>query len=123
MKKNTMSNKSSSELMTFYADISVRQDNVIFDRSNTRFNKLFREKSAIESELKSRAGDQRQVLLNLYDHPNMQVRLNAAKATLAIAPAAARDLLQAIHQSGWQPQAGDAGMCLWTLDEGIFKPE
>jgi hypothetical protein len=46
----------------------------------------------------------------------------AAKQTLAVAPAAARQLLEAIQASKMQPEALDAGMCLWTLDEGIFKP-
>jgi hypothetical protein len=61
-------------------------------------------------------------LMDLYGHPNMQVRLKAAKNTLAVAPQAAREQLEAIVASDWQPYAGDAGMCLWALDEGIFKP-
>ncbi len=52
----------------------------------------------------------------------MQVRVNAAKATLAVAPQQARQMLQAIADSQWQPQAGDAGMCLWNLDRGVFVP-
>ena len=51
----------------------------------------------------------------------MQVRLNAAKSTLAVAPEAARQELRAIADSREYPQA-DAGMCLGNLDEGIFKP-
>ena len=42
----------------------------------------------------------------------MQVRLQAAIIYVGIAPAAARKLIEAISQSGWQPQAGDAGMVL-----------
>ncbi len=49
------------------------------------FNKLFDKKEAIEAELRRRSGDGRGVLLSLFDHPNMQVRGNAAKATLALA--------------------------------------
>lgn len=77
---------------------------------------------AIADELKERPGDQRSALLNLYDHANAQVRLMAAKLTLAIAPVAARELIQVIADSKEYPQAMDAGMCLSALDQGIFKP-
>lgn len=52
--------------------------------------------------------------------PDMQVRLNAAKATLAVAPKAARQKLEDIAGSGW-PLAGDAGMSLWNLDRGVLN--
>jgi hypothetical protein len=85
-------------------------------------NRCVTQAMAIADELKSRSGDQRSALLKLYEHPNVQVRLMAAKLTLAVAPAAARELIQMIADSKKYPQAFDAGMCLWTLDEGIFKP-
>lgn len=89
----------------------------------------------IEDELKARGsehsrdlmplashGDQRRALLSLYDHPNLQVRLIAVTNSLALAPEEDRRVLQAIADSREYPQAGDAGMCLRNLDEGIFKP-
>jgi Domain of unknown function (DUF2019) len=83
----------------------------------------FDEMVAIEDELKTRDGDQRRELLSLYNHPNAQVRLNAIKATLAVAPEIARQALQAIADSREYPQAGDAGMSLWNLEQGIFEPK
>ena len=56
-------------------------------------------------------------------YPNMQVRLNAAKATLAVAPQAARQAVEAIAASTWPPQCYAARMCLAALDEGVFKPK
>ena len=50
------------------------------------------------------------------------VRLMAAKLTLGVAPKAARDVIQAIADSKKYPQAMDAGMCLWALNQGISKP-
>ncbi len=85
-------------------------------------NKCVEEQMAIAAELKSRPGDQRSVLFVLYEHPNVQVRLNAARLTFAVAPKAARDIVQVIADSKRQPQAMDAGMCLYALDQGIFKP-
>jgi hypothetical protein len=32
-------------------------------------------------------------------------------------------VIEAISESSHFPQAGDAGMCLWALDQGISKPE
>jgi HEAT repeat protein len=61
-------------------------------------------------------------LLRLFDHPSTQVRLSAAKTTLAIEPEDARQVLRDIADSGEYPQAGDAGKCLSNLDEGVFKP-
>ncbi len=78
---------------------------------------------AINKELKSRPGDERRALLSLLTHPNMQVRLKAAKATLAIAPIEARRVIEAIAAMTWPPQSGDAGMCLTMLDRGIFVPD
>ena len=85
-------------------------------------NRFIEQGWAIADELKSRAGDQRSALLRLFDHPNVQVRLNAARLTLAVAPTAAREVVQAIADSRQYPQAGDAGMCLSALDQGIFTP-
>ena len=60
--------------------------------------------------------------MELYNYPNMQVRVQAAKLTLAVAPVAARQEPEAIAETHWMPQAGDAGMSLSNLDRGIFKP-
>jgi hypothetical protein len=46
----------------------------------------------------------------------------AAKLTLGVAPTEARKLIEDISQSKIYPQAGDAGMTLSNLDEGVFKP-
>jgi Domain of unknown function (DUF2019) len=123
MNKHDLNARTLPELISRYIAIGIEQDEAILKRNNKKYNQLFQEKIRITEELKARNGDLRTALLDLYDHPNMQVRLNAAKGTLAVAPTAAKELLRAIHQSGWQPQAGDAGMCLWTLEEGIFKPK
>jgi hypothetical protein len=52
----------------------------------------------------------------------MQVRIKAAKNTLAIEPDAARNLLKEIQASKHYPQAMEAGMSLWNLETGVFKP-
>jgi cytochrome c oxidase assembly protein Cox11 len=123
MRQAALSNLSVEELVDRFVSLALDQDEAMLDDDIAAVNRLFWKIEAVETELKARPGDQRTALLRLYGHPNMQVRLKAAKATLAVAPEAARALLRGIESSGEQPQAMDAGMCLWTLDEGIFKPE
>jgi Domain of unknown function (DUF2019) len=110
------------QLVELFTAITLSQDEAIRMDNSAKFNRLFNEMEAVKQELKSRDGDQRQALLRLYDHPNAQVRLKAVKATLAVAPEAARRMLKAIADSSEFPQAGEAGMSLVNLERGIFKP-
>lgn len=121
MKQNKTKQMTAEQLQRRYEEIGLEQDGAILNNENAKFKKLFEEMESIEAELKARG--QRQTLMEFYDHPNMQVRLNAAKATLAIAPIEARRQLEAIKASRHFPQAGDAGMSLRNLERGIFKPE
>jgi hypothetical protein len=113
---------STAELVTRFEEIALEQDRALLMDEIAEFNRLYIQMDAVKKELKGRSDDQRRALLALYDHPNIQVRLKAAEGTLAVAPEAARGLLQSIKDSREYPQAADAGMTLWDLDRGIFKP-
>lgn len=117
-----MKSKNADALVARFVEIGVEQEQAQVDDDIALVNRLYDENAAILEELKSRAGDQRRRLLSLLDHENIKVRLNAAKATLAVEPDVARRALQAIADSGEFLHAGDAGMSLWALDEGIFRP-
>jgi cytochrome c oxidase assembly protein Cox11 len=123
MKRVNLSVLNNEGLVEMFAELAVEQDVALLSRMQRKVNSIYWRLEAIESELKSRPGDQRSALLPLYNHKNMQVRVKAAKATLAIAPESARAQLEAIRESGWQPQAGEAGMSLGFLDEGVYKPK
>jgi hypothetical protein len=110
------------ELVERFVEITLGQDEALLDDDRKMFNRLFEEMRTVLEELKSRPGDQRSALIPLYTHPNMQVRLKAAKNTLAVAPEDAHEVIQDIANSGHYPQAGEAGMSLWALEQGIFKP-
>jgi len=110
------------ELVDNFSASALRQFEAELENSVARQNKCVEEQMAIAAELKTRPGDQRAALLELYNHPNVQVRLNAARLSLAVAPTAAREVIQAVKESKQYPQAMDAGMCLWTLEQGILKP-
>jgi hypothetical protein len=122
MKSKDLHAWSIDQLVSYFAELSIEQDTALLRNDIKKVNRLFDQLEEAEHVLKTRDGDQRRALLGLYDHPNMNARVNAAKATLAVAPKAARTLLEDISKSKWQPQAGDAGMCLTALDRGIFKP-
>src|SRR5436190_20032966 len=122
MKPVDLGATSSKDLVEHFTEIVVAQDRALLGGVTTKFNRLFRQMMDVANELKGREGDQRRLLLQLFEFPNMQVRLQAAKLTLAVAPVEARRLLQTIADSNWMPQAGDAGMSLSNLDRGVFKP-
>ncbi len=123
MRRANLSVLSVPELVERFAAVCVEQNKALLWDEHAKFNRLYWQMDAIRNELKNRPGDQRSALLVLFDHPDMQVRLQAAKATLAVAPDAARRMLQRIQGWGRQPQAGDAGMSLWNLDRGVFIPK
>jgi Domain of unknown function (DUF2019) len=122
MKKIKLHAMTINQLVSQFVEIGVAQDEALLENAIAKFNRLFDQLVVTENELKSRQGDQRRALLALYKHPNIQVRLNAVKATLAVAPQEARDMLQKIADSKYFPQAGDAGMAILTLEQGIYKP-
>jgi hypothetical protein len=122
MKIAVLQATSTDQLVQQFAALAIEQDRAMLENDNPEVTRLFWRLMDIVDELKTRPGDQRTALTALYSHANMQVRLRAAKNTLAVAPHAARAQLEAISVSGWQPQAGDAGMSLRALESGDWRP-
>jgi hypothetical protein len=109
------------ELLSSFVEIGIAQGEAAEEFRTGAFNRLFDRESRILDELKHRDNDQRRILIALYDHPNIQVRLNAAKSTYALNAVGARAVFMAFADSIFSPGAGSAGMTLWALDEGIGK--
>ncbi len=122
MKRAALGDATVEELVRHFEAIALDQYEAQLDDDTARYSRLFRQMDDVKEELKRRLGDQRRALMVLYVHPNVEVRLKAAKATLAVAPEEARSLIEVIAKSHEFPQAGDAGMTLRALDQGIFKP-
>jgi hypothetical protein len=122
MTKSELQNLSVEDLVGRFVEIGLAQDKATLYDEIAKFNRLYGDMQAVVQELRSRAGDQRHALLALYDHPNLLVRLKAVKNSLALAPEEGRRVLQEIADSQDYPHAGDAGMTLSALDEGIFRP-
>jgi hypothetical protein len=109
-------------LVERFAAICLDQADALLYSDVAKFNRLYEGMVQVREELKRRPGDQRQALTALYDHQNAQVRLQAARASLAVAPQTARNVIAIIANSKIRPQAGDAGMTISNLDRGVFKP-
>lgn len=122
MNRSKLDSMSIEQLVQRFVEIGVSQDDALLRENTADYNRLFDRMQDVVQELKRRDGDQRRALIALLEHPNFQVRLKAAKATLAIAPQAARQTLEGIRTANWQPQSMDAGMTLWNLERGVFKP-
>jgi hypothetical protein len=76
------------QLVERFVAIAVEQDRALLYSEIAKYNKLFDQMTAVKNELKGRAGDRRRSLMSLYEHPNWQVRLMAAHATLVLEPVA-----------------------------------
>ena len=121
MKAVSTRDMSTEMLIEKYIEIGIAQGEAIENFDTAKFNRLFDQKAKLVRELRSRPGDERHRLLKLYDHPNLQVRLNAVNSTYALNPDAARRVFEEVQASKRFPWAGDAGMSLSMLELGLSK--
>ena len=113
---------SSEQIVRRFEQLCIEQYDAMEREEQARVNRLVWRVYALEMELKSRQGDQRRLLMKLFGHPNMQVRLAAAHANLAVDYLSARRELQAIVAEKWYPQAMDAGITIENIDTGFYRP-
>lgn len=123
MKRNEdLSVLSNDEIVRRFEQLCIEQYDAMDREELGRVNRLVWRIHALEMELKSRPGDQRRLLRRFFGHSNMQVRLSAAEANLAVDYLAARREIQDIANSKWEAQCLDAGMTLINLDNGVYRP-
>ena len=122
MSQFTLEKMTVEQLVERFVATALEQDRAIRADKNALFNRLYSQLDAIEVELKRRSGDQRRALVALLKHPNVEVRLRAAFATLALVPELARKTLQNISDWDEYPQAPDARLMLRGLDDGSYTP-
>lgn len=120
MNRVNIKNMMVNQLVERFIAIALDQYDALLDDEHAKYNRLYEQMDAIKQELKHRAGDQRRALIRLHDHPNAQVRLKSAIATLALVPEAARQTLQTISDRNEYPQAAYARDMLAALDKGTF---
>jgi hypothetical protein len=121
MKPESLKRLTVEELVELFEQIGVQQDEAILFDESDKYEELYLDLDEVDKEIRLRGLRARLDLLRLYEHPNMQVRLNAAKRTLAVSPLQARKLLEQISARKDVPQGGDAGMALRAL-ESVCRP-
>lgn len=117
MKRSTkLTDLTTEQLVALYVELGLGQNSAEKSGKTPLFNRLAKRTFEIVQELQRRPGDERITLLQLYDHPDMQVRYNAARDTWFVANVNARQKLEEIRDSKWYPQAAYAGMQISILD-------
>jgi hypothetical protein len=122
MSQSALQELTADQLIARLVQIGLSQDDAQLEGDISRFNRLYDQMREVDEELRARGREARLMLLQLYEHPNIQVRLNAAGLSLGVAPKEARLVLENIAASGHYPQAGDAGMLIGGLEDGTFRP-
>jgi hypothetical protein len=122
VKQRDLGDLAIDQLVARFAELGVAQDGALIYDQILKYNKLYKEMTAVELELRARGKEALLALMRLYHHSNIQVREQAAIRTLGVAPAAARKMLETIVASRCFPQAGDAASMLRALDSGEYTP-
>jgi HEAT repeat protein len=122
MKTEELSSMTPEALIGEYIDVSCRQADAIDMHEMREVKRLFDRLAAIEDVLGARGPEALRSLIPLLKHRNAQVRLNAAKELMSVAPAEARATLEDLAARGPTQQSGDAGMHLLYIDRGTLKP-
>ena len=122
MKKDDWTRQSIQDLVAAYLDVSLREAEAVERGEAAQVRRLFDKRMQLDRSIRSRGLQARKSLMPLLEHRNAQVRLNAAKHLLAVAPNEARATLKDLAAHGPSQQRGDAGMCFWYMEKGIFKP-
>jgi hypothetical protein len=110
------------ELVERFKAIALAQHEANWLLQTERYNRLYKQSEKVESELKARQGDQRRSLIPLLQSGNVQVRMNAAFALLAIEHDLARQALESFRDYGQMPQAAEASSMISAIDEGRYVP-
>ncbi|WP_295855349.1 DUF2019 domain-containing protein [Tardiphaga sp.] len=117
-----LSSRSVPELVEQFRRLALAKGEASDNGQTAKFNRLYGKLDAVQQQLRSRPGDQRRALVELYDHANPQVRFDAAIATLGVVPDRARAALRMIIDRAEFPQAANARLTLDNLREGGFMP-
>src|SRR5260370_27304833 len=116
MKKIKVSTLTDAQLVTAFINISLRQKDALDVDDAKEYGILFKKSDIVRKELRRRGPESIRLLLSLLQHPNVQVRLEAAQELLDIAPAECRAALEKIAVTTVMPQAASARITLDQID-------
>jgi hypothetical protein len=119
MKSLRFQELTTDELVQEFARLARHMGAAMLDSETGRFNRMFPGMQAIDRELRSRGRDARMALFPLLEDQDRFVRYYAAKYLLGLVPDLARRVIEDIAEVKYDALSGDAGMCLYALDQGI----
>jgi hypothetical protein len=111
------------QLVQEFAELAQSMGAAVLDSETHRFNRMFPRMQGVDDELRSRGREARIALSPLLDDISRFVRYYAAKYLLGLLPVEARRVIEEIAAPKFDALCGDAGMCLYAVDKGIFKPD
>ena len=124
MKRN-LSRLSDEALRDLFETLAIKQGDAWAPedpKALPRYTKLYFEILDVVTELQSRPGDRRRILIPLLEHENWQVRLKTGTYVFALVPEQARPTLEWLVTTREGPVCLEAGSFLWAVDKGIYVP-
>ncbi len=115
-------NLANEKLIALFASSSEQQYNMIIDDDIKKYNLLVEKQDEIVKELRKRGLEARLELTKLFNHPNIQVRLNAARRSIGVAREPALNVLRQIMKEDFGPFRLDAGMTVALVEDGTVTP-
>ena len=113
----------SKKLVEQYIEVGEQQFDAEIWEDIDKYSALFKIRTEISEELKSRPGDHRKLLLPLFNHENLRTRQNAIENAYIFDPAAARKSLIEVTGMYDNIYSPEASMTLDDLDSGFWVPD
>ena len=107
------------EMLQRFIELSLTQHGALLYLETGPYNRAYMKIKKLVEELEARPGDQRHALIELFDHDNPQVRLNAAKYAHPLFPEESIQVVQSIIDAKKYPQEAHARS---ALDYLMFGP-
>ena len=123
MKNSKLLDLDSDALVDRFVAVAKQMGMAVLDHETRKANRVFQIMWDIDLVLRSRGKEARLRLVPLLDDKDRFVRYYAAKKLLGLVPDRARVVIEGVANPKFDALSGDAGMCLYALDEGIFKPD
>ena len=123
MRRSDFTKLTNTDLVQRFIEAAKRRGLAVLDLDARNASSMVLYMHAIDSVLRSRGIEARKELLPLLDNKDRYVQYYAAKQLLGIAPDRAREIIESNHKHGFDAIAFDAGMTLFNLDTGVFKPD
>lgn len=123
MKNANLSELDTDTLVARFVAATKAMGLAVLDHETQTANRVFQTMWDIDQILRARGRDARLRLLPLLADKDRFVRYYTAKKLLGVVPDRARAVIEGVAEPKYDALSLDAGMCLYALDEGIFRPD